>query len=209
MKQISKVKILISIIITFFIVFNTVNLDSLYAAEDKSPYDNEELEIKELKKLYHKRINDLFNSKQLLLTLGEKGPGLNEVPKGDDCEENNYTTFCLAMAVAKEYEQYANALQKRKSYVKASEEKDEALEEATIRIEAQAKDIENELITSRKALDTALQAYKELRTAYPMHLQYEETIKSLTKYNKKLSELRIEVENLPKKLIDATTVKCT
>jgi len=180
----------------------------LYASSQINPYDKEKLSVHEVEKTYHKRINDLFNAKLTLLKKGDKGNGTTKIPKNDECSENNYSTYCLAMAVAKEYDQYLIALNKRKTYITV--EKDSiTLEEASSMTISQYNEITNELNRSRKALDISIETYKETLVAYKMHLQYEKIIKSLTKYSKKLSEFRKEVEKLPGKFIDATTTQCT
>ncbi len=180
----------------------------LYASTAVNPYDKEELTVREVEKAYHTRVNDIFNAKLTLLKQGEKGGGTTEAPKNDECSENNYSTYCLALAVAKEYDQYSVALNKKKAYVVITDE-NATLEQVSLMTISQHNEIVNELDRSRKALDIGVKTYDELLAAYRMHLQYEKIIKSLTKYNKKLSEYRKEVEKLPGKFIDATTTQCT
>jgi len=180
----------------------------LYASSAINPYDKEQLTIQEIEKAYHKRVNDIFNAKLTLLKQGEKGGGTTEIPKNDECSENNYSTYCLAITVAKEYDQYEAALNKRKAYVTITND-NATLGEVSLMSISQSNEIINELDRSKKALDIGIKTYDELLAAYRMHLQYEKIIKSLTKYNKKLSEYRKEVEKLPGKFIDATTTQCT
>ena len=201
-----KIKIGIFLAVVLMVIYGTVNL---YAAATSSPYENDKLSLYEVTKLYHKRINDLFNAKIKLLTEGEKGSGTGKTPDGDECPENNYSTYCLAMTAAKEYEMLKAALEKRKQIVELGEEERPTLEAVTMQAFAKINEIDLELARSRKALDTALETYNELRIAYPMHLQYQELIKNLTEYNKKLSDLRKQVEKFPGKFIDATTTECT
>jgi hypothetical protein len=210
MKHISKLKIWLSIIIAFFIAFNTISLESLYAQATSNPYEKSSLTIYELEKLYHTRINDLFNAKLQLLEKGEKGPGISKIPSGDECEEKNYTTFCLATTAAKEYKQYNDALSKRKTYVKIESEEGVAitLEKATTAIVSQTNEINIELQRAKRALDTALKTYNEISIAHRMHLQYQNIIESLTKYKNKVNKLYNEVEPYPSKFVDATTNKC-
>ncbi|MFC1647793.1 hypothetical protein ACFL10_02250, partial [Patescibacteria group bacterium] len=136
-----------------------------------------------------------------------EGSGTAEIPKGDECSENNYSTYCMAIAVADEYEKYAEALKSRRQYITPGEETD--ITKLGMQAISQGKEIENELTRSKQALDMALATYNEILPAYRMHLKYEKLIKALTKYNKKLSEFRKEVEKLPPKFIDVTTAKCT
>lgn len=180
----------------------------LHASSAVNPYDKEKLTIHEVEKAYHKRVNDIFNAKLTLLKQGEKGNGTTEIPKNDECSENNYSTYCLAITVAKEYDQYSVALNKRKAYITITD-KNITLEQASLMTINQYNEITNELNRSKKALDIGIKTYDELLAAYRMHLQYEKIIKSLTKYNKKLIDFRKEVEKLPGKFIDATTTQCT
>lgn len=197
-----------AIIIFLTLTMSTIlSATMLYASDAVNPYDNENLSIQEVEKAYHKRINEIFNAKLTLLKKGEDGNGTTEIPKNDECSENNYSTYCLAITVAKEYDQYEAALSKRKSYVKIDE--DVTIDQLSLKSISQRNEIVNELDRSQKALDIGIKTYDELFATYRMHLQYEKIIKSLTKYNKKLIEFRKEVEKLPGKFIDATTTQCT
>ncbi|MBA4336965.1 hypothetical protein C0416_04315 [bacterium] len=203
-------QIKIGILMAIFALTTSVlwSASMLYASSAVNPYDNEKLTVQEVEKAYHKRVNEIFNAKLTLLKKGEKGNGTTEVPKNDECGETNYSTYCLAKTVAKEYDQYSFALSKRKAYVTITD-KTITLEQAALMTISQNNEIINELDRSRKALDMAVKTYDELLAAYKMHLQYEKIIKSLTKYNTKLTEFRKEVEKLPGKFIDATTTNCT
>lgn len=186
------------------------NFDALMAKDPPSPYENEELSLHEVAALYHKRVNEIFNSKIKLLLDGEKGGGTNEIPDGDDCEDNNYTTYCLAVEVSKEYEQYRKELLNRRQQVPIDpDEGTVTLDEASARVAAQANKIQNEIERGKKALDVSLQTYDELSKAYSIHLQYREMIENLSKYTQKLAKIREQVEKLPGKFIDATTAECT
>lgn len=200
-------------LIIFTIVCATVmsfNFKILLANEPPSPYANEELSLYEVEKLYHTRVNDLFNSKIKLLLEGGDGQGVNEIPEGDDCEENNYTTYCLAVGAAKEYSQYKDELLKRKTQIPLQPKNEPVtLEEASQKATAQASEIQNEINRAKAALDVSLETYDELSKAYAMHLEYKKMIENLTKYTKKLAELRKQIEKLPGKFIDATTPECT
>ena len=83
-------------------------------AASSNPYEKEGTKYEEVRDLYHKRMNDLFNSKLALLQQGAQGSGTAEIPTGDNCSENNYSTFCLSLAAAKEYENYVVGLDKLK-----------------------------------------------------------------------------------------------
>jgi hypothetical protein len=162
-----------------------------------------------MEKLYHQRINDLFNAKLKLLNAGVKGSGIGEVPKGDECPENNYSTYCLSITAAKEYEQFKEAMLKKKQKIEIPEGSSASLAEVSLKAFAASDEVDAELQRAKTALDTALATYNELRVMYPMHLQFQELIKNLTEYNKKIIKLRKAVEKLPPSFIDATTGQCT
>lgn len=69
--------------------------------------------------------------------------------------------------------------------------------------------IEREISSSKRALDVTLQAYDELKTAWPMHKRYTEVYESLLKFRDKMVEIRHHTEAYPSKFIDATTTQCT
>lgn len=206
MIQKQKLKFGFTLILAILILASGLFFGTLQAATI-NPYDKEQLTLDQVKVLYHKRINDIFNSKLKLLKQGDKGSGTTKIPTADECSENNYSTFCLAMAVADEYEKYAEALRKRKQTVSVGQE--EGLAVIGILSAGQTINIDNELTQAKKALDMALDTYNEILPTYRMHEKFEKLIEALTKYNKKLSELRQEVEKLPAKFVDATTAKCT
>lgn len=209
MIYVKKSKIWLTLTIVFFIVFNTISIENLYAVATSNPYDNSNLTFYELQKLYHTRINDLFNTKVQLLEKGEKGPGTSVIPQGDECEEKNYSTYCLAITAAREYENYEKELEKRKGKIEFTGESISfTLEKATTTAISQAAEINNELTAAKRALDTSIKTYNELTIAYTMHLQYEEIIKSLTKYKNKLSQYYEQVATYPKKFVDATSLSC-
>lgn len=210
MKILKKQKIRLVTIALICAVLLTINIDLLLAKDPPTPYENEDLSLSEVAALYHERVNDIFNSKIKLLLDGEEGEGTNEIPEGDDCEDNNYTTFCLAVEVSKEYEQYKKELLKRKQDVPIDPEEDTiTISEASARVAAQSKKIQNEITRGKKALDVSLKTYDELSKAYLIHMQYEKMIENLGKYAEKLSEVRKHIEEYPGKFIDATTTQCT
>lgn len=201
-----KIKIGLTLILAVLILASGILYGTLHAATT-NPYDKEELTLEEVEVLYHKRINDLFNSKLKLMKQGDQGSGTTEIPTGDECSENNYSTFCLSIAAADEYEKYAEALRKRKETVSVGQE--DSLAVIGILSAGQTLAIDNELYRSKKTLNMALDKYNEILPVYRMHEKFQKLIETLTKYNKKLSEFRGEVEKMPSKFVDATTTKCT
>ena len=207
MKQKLTIKLGLSVILALAVLTSGVLMGGAIAATS-NPYDIDK-KYEEVKELYHKRVNDLFNGKLKLLKAGPKGSGSAEIPKGDNCSDNNYSTFCLSLAVAGEYDNYVLALEKQKNKVDIPEgENIDLLSLGTGTINKNA-EINNEIDRAKKALDVALATYNEMSATYQQHLEYEILIKNLTKYNKQVIEFREEVEKLPPKFIDATTTQCT
>ena len=205
-----KTLIKIGIGITIIALIAGLGSNMLSAATSANPYDDSGKTLKEIEKLYHTRINDTFNSKLKLMEGGKKGGGTNKIVSGDACEEKNYSTFCLALAVEKEYQQYKLALEaKRGSLILEEGEENITLENATAKFIAQKTEIETEIDLSRRALEVSLKTYNELAIQYAMHLKYQDIIKSLGKYKTKLNTLYDQVKEYPNKFIDATTTQCT
>lgn len=208
MKHKLRIKLGLSIILALAVLTSGMLMGGAIAATS-NPYDSADKKYEEVKELYHKRVNDLFNSKLKLLKTGPKGSGTAEIPKGDNCSENNYSTFCLALAVANEYDNYVIALEKQKNKIDIPEEGDIDITSLSTSTMNKNYEINNEIDRAKKALDVALATYNEMSATYQQHLEYEILIKNLTKYNKKVIEFREEVEKLPPKFIDATTTQCT
>ncbi len=190
----------------------------------------EQVNFSKAQALYHLTINDMFN-KKIKLLIDNKGSH-----KGDCSDEKDITTYCLAEMATNEYFLYNEALQKKKENVEDSSLKSgDALIKRYIqgdtqsfldRLQRDPKDavndlsikaaqqldrisvIDQELDDARKALDKSLAAYNELRSAYPMHLQLQETISNLVIYKDRLKKLSKTVETYPGKFHDATTTQC-
>jgi len=199
------IKIWTILFIIMFAAISMIPIRNLYASKaTTNPYENDKLSLSELETKYHDRMNNLFNTKIKLMI---DGKGTDKSPTGDDCAEDNYSTFCMAITAANELDQYQTVLIARSTKVDIGE--DDTILDVSTKQTAKYNEINTELIRAKKALDATLQAYNELKIAYPMHVQYQETIKNLTQYNKKMSKLRQEIEQLPGKFIDATTTECT
>jgi len=208
MKQKLTIKLGLSVILALAMLTSGVLMGGALAA-DSNPYDKADKTYENIKELYHKRVNDLFNAKLKLLKQGPKGSGTAEIPKGDNCSDNNYSTFCLSLGVATEYDNYVLALEKQKNKVDIPEGESIDLNNLVTSSLVKIASINNEIDRAKKALDVALATYNEMSATYQQHLEYEILIKNLTKYNKKVIEFREEVEKLPSKFIDATTTQCT
>jgi hypothetical protein len=68
--------------------------------------------------------------------------------------------------------------------------------------------IENELNRAKNALDTTVDTYSQLQSAWKMHLNYVDVFQALVKYRDHLVDIRQQTDNFPSRFIDATTTKC-
>lgn len=68
-----------------------------------------------------------------------------------------------------------------------------------------AKEVEEERDFSKQAFDVALQVYDEMRIAYPLHKQLNCLAKSLQSEMRQLAGLRVQVQCMPSKFINAAT----
>lgn len=76
---------------------------------------------------------------------------------------------------------------------------------------AQIQLIDKEVEVAQRSLDQSLDAYQELQFALPLHIKYQQIIKSLSSsdgYIDKLSAIRRRVELYPFSFVDVTTPAC-
>lgn len=163
----------------------------------------------------------------------KKPDPLSQVPEDGICDDEgkNYSAYCMAQTLLSSdtygYMAYAKALtcrrysivgetlakQRDPKLISGQENKDRVAEirqnTALLEISSTLDLIDRELASSKRALDQTLAAYEELKTAWPMHVQYMETYSSLVKFRDKMAEIRHQVEFWPGKFIDATTTQCT
>lgn len=124
----------------------------------------------------------------------------------------NLSTYCLYLRVNDLYDSYHNMLVARTN--NAVQEvintlKGNASQESSLQLSNAKKNwIAGELASSKKALDSGLQAYSELLTQYPIHTQYQKTINLLVKYYDHLVDVRKKVDTFPKRFLDVTTANC-
>lgn len=146
---------------------------------------------------------------------------------------SNYTPACVAELAAAEYEALVKAMSERRKFLSETREclaqdfklynnhplsKDDktgkAFHKAVFDLDITAnaekqRFIDAELKKHGLALDLALKGYDELYWSYPMHVQYQETIQLLRKFNRSLIKIRHKVEDYHGKFDNAATAKCT
>jgi len=168
--------------------------------------------------VYHRIMNGHFN-KRIRALINDEG-SKEIVNDKKNCEDNNITTFCVASEAFDMFDQYRKELIAELDNV--NEELDlarQSIEEGSLKLFYQGPligyntekkaDIENELIKAEKALDLTIKAYNEMQIAYPLHLEYQETINNLEKYRIHLESIESYTESYPKLFVNATTTECT
>lgn len=204
----------------------------------ESQYFNPDLSTEKVMEFYHRNMNDEFYLYiQRMLNADPKEPELGKAPADpEDCIGGaNYSTFCVAYVLLTNkrfgYMPYRKALDCRKYtildgalqrdqwnkyvdtmiYGRTAEESVQTIYQGqkVLEVSSKLQAIEREIADSKNALDQALAAYEELKTAWPMHKKYMEIYENLIKYRDKLAEIRGHVEEFPSKFIDATTTQCT
>ncbi len=216
-------------VVMLVLCLSLITIPSLLAAgTPKKTKTYEELSYAKAQALYHVKINDLFNKKIKLMFDGKGSE------KGNCKDENDVTTYCVAQQATEEYFLYRAALLKKQTQVTDQDLRTgEALFKRYIKgdvdamlqridkpqtsndnaqlglIAAQRSSLINqELNTSQAALDKTLEAYNELKMAYPLHVEFEKTYKHLEKYRDQLKKVRTQLETYPGKFHDATTTQC-
>lgn len=188
--------------------------DSANLEKVKLQFQNTKTSLENLSALYHGTVNDIFNDYIELFT---KEKGVLKSPKDDkECsltgDAMNITTYCLFLRVDDLYQEYRGTLIRRQDT--ALKEIDDILKGANSQTlssnlyDARRNWIDREFASAKKALDTGLKAYSELLTQYPLHLEYEKTIKLLVKYYDHLTDVRKKVDTYPTRFQDVTTQDC-
>lgn len=220
----------ISIILVLGAVLIAPALHQTFAQEAQvNPYDDLKISLNDIRLKYHKDMNKLFNESTKILIEKlkteaaisiESLEAVLEIPeKDEDCfkeDKKNVSTYCVAVRATKLFMQYQEALNNRRQelFDKAPEDVEAELAKKTqagivTEITLRSKIIDDELTTAKKALDTTLKAYNELRLAYPLHIEYQLLIPKLQKFRDALKVIRDKVETFPSKFVDAASSNCT
>ncbi len=215
-----------------------------FCAEDKNNiYMNPDLSTEEVMSLYHETINEKFNENIKRMLQGQKSaaeankadPNNRPPQDGQTCDENNYSTYCVAVKLLSNgeygYMEYTKALNCRRTNLFETAKESNAWQsysdamiigteneqdaqtiyqgQKVLEINARLDAINREIQSSKQALDKTLAVYEELKTAWPMHQRYIQIYNNLIKYRDKLVEIRHQIEIFPAKFIDVTTTLCT
>jgi len=163
-----------------------------------------------VKRNYHNTMNDYFNEKvDLFLKLIKTKNYVNspDFKSDGECTETNVSSYCVSMGALDLYMKYVQTLLEIRSKlpkVDNSSKLNSIFSDVSLR---DAK-IEKEIDDAQLVMEEAMKVYDEYKTAYPMHLEYENIIKSLNKFKVAIKNVREEVEKFPGKFIDATSPTC-
>lgn len=223
--------VLVSLLVS--IVLQLMPLSSS-AAESNAPFTvkdltkiqerlgNSEESLSNLSELYHGTVNNIVNAYMDGYTRQNPAATANKPittpPKNDkDCEitgpKMNLSTYCLFLRIDDLYKVYFHVLKVKQSTVIAeitAIQKGKNYQDATANdYRARQEWISKELDSSRAALDATLRAYSEVLIQYPMHLEYQKTLKLLIKYYDHLVDVRKKIDTYPARFQDVTTANCT
>ena len=117
----------------------------------------------------------------------------------------NLSTFCVALRGDALYDDYATALSFRRNDLDLSSGiQADIAAEVSINVSL----IDREILDAKKTFDSALSAYQELQTAFPIHMQFEDMKVSLLQYRDRLVDMRKQIDSFPHKFFNATTTEC-
>lgn len=223
--------VLVSVLVSIFLQLMPL---SSSAAESSAPFtvkdlskiqsrlEDSEESLSNLSELYHKTVNDIVNAYMNGYTRQSSGDTANKAitapPKNEkDCESTgakmNLSTYCLFLRIDGLYAVYSHTLKVKQSTVLAeiaAIQKGKNYQDATANDYRERQEwINKELESSRVALDSTLRSYSEVLIQYPMHLEYQKTLKFLIKYYDHLVDVRKKLDTYPARFQDVTTANCT
>jgi len=208
--------------------------ENIYGREDQTLRSAMDLYHKTINERFNDYTKLMIQGQTEASKSGKSDPN-SRVPDDGKCDEKNYSTYCVGEDLLTNprygYMNYMKALECRKNRIfdtvteeKAwddyqdamiiGEENEQDAENAlqlqrSLSVSSRMEAAEKEIGRSKRALDTTLATYDELKTAWFMHLRYVEIYKNLVKFRDKMAEIRHQVEDFPSKFIDATTTMCT
>lgn len=175
--------------------------------------------MESLSSLYHQTVNNLVNVYMDAFTQNNSdNKALTAPPKNvTDCEtvgaKMNLSTYCLFLRIDSLYSAYSRTLNIKQNTIlqdiNAIQHGGEYQDATASAYVVRQQWITKELTASRSALDSVLRSYSELLIQYPMHLEYQKTLKLLIKYYDHLVDVRKKVDTYPARFQDVTTANCT
>jgi hypothetical protein len=225
---------LISITCIFFLIGQSVQHTSAQNSQKQNPNEYANRSFFESQALYHLRMNQIFNQKTELLISkkGKESENCNDEKNISTLclskkmlDEHFKYREALTQMISRTEEPFTidQTINQLKTLGKGNTEtlKTEFQKQLTNQQAAQSnltskndyhtskiELINQELINSRRTMDKALSAYHELRSAYPMHTEFRQTITNLSQLNQNLKKLRGIIESYPSKFHNATSIVC-
>jgi len=169
---------------------------------------------------YHAVMNDYFNDKiTLLLATKTDDPNYSPPEEDQPCGDENVSTYCVAMGALDRYDAYVATLDSVMGHFGPTDGDIKILMPGGLvgdlnpaqllgLTSSRNASIVNEKKYALDLMDMAIGAYNEFRTAYPMHLKYDDVIVELTKYREALEEVRVDIAKMPPKFRDSTSSSC-
>lgn len=202
------------------VVFLLVSLPHLGSVRGSGlPFEDSSQSLEEMISSYHTWVNDQFNERfELLIEAIDSAPSdqppANITPPdlSESCSNENLSTYCLGEKLASAFIVYReNLLLKKRevSEIRACDNDPLTSNLASQYVTERGLFIDQEILNASEALDVSLAAYNEFQTAYPLHTQYGEILKSLEKYRDKVYVIRRTVEKYPAKFTNVSTPNCT
>jgi|GEM_PF-2320131 len=180
---------------------------------------NTEDSMENLSSLYHQTVNNIVNAYMDAFTKNNSNNKALTAPPKNDAECSavgatmNLSTYCLFLRIDTLYVPYSQALRVKQNTVlqdiNAIQRGGEYQEATANAYVSRQKWINKELTASQSALDSVLRSYSELLIQYPMHLEYQKTLKLLINYYDHLVDVRKKVDTYPARFQDVTTANCT
>lgn len=162
---------------------------------------------------YHINTNKIVND--TLALLFDATIDVSEIsmpPSGSNCEEENVSTYCLAVKLNDNLVQFEEFVASKKSVGFDSTSQEftniETLNDA-IKVAGQESIVlEDQLAIANDALDLTLAVYNQIQIVYPLHKELRKMLDNLMTYRSNLADIRNLVELFPSKFNGATTTQC-
>lgn len=219
--------VLVSLVISLFLQFIPLTSN----AADTGPFSVKDLQkialqlkdpsssIESISSLYHQTVNNIVNAYMDGFTKNNSADKANTAPpkNDDECKvvgsKMNLSTYCLYLRIDGLYTAYSQALTAKQNTIlqelDAIQRGDSLQDAAANAYRVRQEWITKEFTASRSAFDSVLRSYSELLVQYPMHLEYQTTLKYLIKYYDNLVDVRKKTATYPARFQDVTTANCT
>lgn len=204
-------------LLSIFTAFVTMTLVyggyTIYADDEDLDFRQPDEGILYVETTYHRAMNQYFNEKmERLVTIldgdqFEQNPDFNPPAEGEECTENNVSSYCVSMGATDMYVDLLETLDQMEGNP-VQDPEDVSVSEVLRRTNQRDNEIARVIEESQLVLDATLATYNEFRLAYPMHKQYEQVMTNLINYRKSLEGIRNEVTHFPGKFIDASSSYC-